>query len=702
MGNKKQFAGCVAMMLVVSAIAYAQGTEFTYQGKLMDGGNVANGSYDMQFKLYDTVNTGTGTQQGSTLTMANIAVSSGIFSVQLDFGACATCFDGNARYLEIAVKKTSDSSYTTLSPRQPVTSTPYAIRSMNATMADGLSVACINCVTSGQIQSVSGSAVTGTIPVASVPDLGASYIKNTTSQQATSNFNISGTGTAVTFNATTQYNISGNRVLSVPGTNNLFAGSGSGQSNTSGAGNAFVGAGAGQANTVGANNAFFGFNAGRNNVGDIFGNGSDNSIFGSQAGQSNTGGQNSFFGRAAGLANQIGSFNSFFGSGAGQGSTGNFNSFFGASAGVNNTADGNSFFGVSAGLANTTGTGNSFFGYHAGMSNNTEANNTFIGAGARNPDATKPVNDLTALGANALASGCLTFAGFTGEAVALGSGANANCLSTAVGKGATASGIASIAVGDGAIASGLGSIAIGTGVSVSSNNTIVIGPSHGSTVIVPGAMNIGSGVETVGTAVLVVNGGLVFNTSGFLGVGTLSPAQQLDVNGQARIESIPPGPSAAAVCFNSAGDLLQCGGSSLRWKRNIHPFTSGLGILLRLRPISFNWKESGLPDIGLGAEEVAQVAPSFTFTNSKGEIAGVKYERLNILLINAIKEQQQQIEQAQASAQQQQTQINQQQAQINQQQTQIKRQQKEIDALKKLLCLDHPDTEICKTQTKPR
>ena len=251
--NKKLFAGCVAMMLVVSAIAYAQGTVFTYQGKLMDGGNVANGNYDMQFNLYDTVNTGTGTQQGSTLTMANVAVSSGIFSVQLDLGACATCFDGNARYLEIAVKKTSDSGYTTLSPRQLVTSTPYAIRSMNATMADGLSVACINCVTNSQIQSVSVSAVTGSIPVASVPDLGASYIKNTTSQQATSNFNISGTGTAATFNATTQYNISGNRVLSVPGTNNLFAGSGAGQSNTSGASNAFVGAGAGQANTIGAN-----------------------------------------------------------------------------------------------------------------------------------------------------------------------------------------------------------------------------------------------------------------------------------------------------------------------------------------------------------------------------------------------------------------------------------------------------------------
>lgn len=48
--------------------------------------------------------------------------------------------------------------------------------------------------------------------------------------------------------------------------------------------------------------------------------------------------------------------------------------------------------------------------------------------------------------------------------------------------------------------------------------------------------------------------------------------------------------------------------------------------------------------IDLGAEDVAQVAPSFVFTNCKGEVEGVKYERLNLLLINAVKEQQAQIE----------------------------------------------------------
>src|SRR5262249_24068238 len=152
--------------------------------------------YDFQFRLFDTPTVGTGTQQGSTLTVTNVDVINGLFSVQLDFVTCPSCFNGANRYLEISVKQIANSTYTTLSPRQQITSTPYALKSANATAADGLSVACVNCITSSQIASVNGSAVIGTIPVASVPAGNSNYIQNGTSQQASSNFNISGTGTA--------------------------------------------------------------------------------------------------------------------------------------------------------------------------------------------------------------------------------------------------------------------------------------------------------------------------------------------------------------------------------------------------------------------------------------------------------------------------------------------------------------------------
>src|ERR1044072_10061819 len=191
----------VALWLTfLSASALAQTTSFTYQGKLTNNtGTALSGQYDFQFKLFDTDGTGLpGTQQGTTQTATNLTVTAGLFTVQLDFGMCSTCFNGAARFLEIAVKPNGGGSFTTLVPRQPITSTPYAMMSKNpatAATADGLSVACVSCVTSSQIQSVSGSAVSGTIPVGSVPAGSASYIQNTTSPQATSNFNISGNGT---------------------------------------------------------------------------------------------------------------------------------------------------------------------------------------------------------------------------------------------------------------------------------------------------------------------------------------------------------------------------------------------------------------------------------------------------------------------------------------------------------------------------
>lgn len=183
----------VAVIMLAPA-AFAQTSQFTYQGNLRDSGGPANGSHDFQFGLFDMATVGAGTQHGPTLTRANVSVSSGSVSVQLDFSPCASCFNGADRFLEIRVKRTSDSTYTTLSPRQQINSAPYALKSVNAATADGLSVACVNCVTSSQIASVNGSAVTGTIPVASVPAGSASYIQNTTSQQASSNFNISGNG----------------------------------------------------------------------------------------------------------------------------------------------------------------------------------------------------------------------------------------------------------------------------------------------------------------------------------------------------------------------------------------------------------------------------------------------------------------------------------------------------------------------------
>jgi hypothetical protein len=99
----------------------AQGTAFTYQGRLNNGANPANGSYDLTFTLFGT-NSG-GNAFGS-LTNSPTAVTNGLFTVTLDFG---NQFPGADRWLEIGLRTNGGGAFTTLTPRQQLTPTPYAI-----------------------------------------------------------------------------------------------------------------------------------------------------------------------------------------------------------------------------------------------------------------------------------------------------------------------------------------------------------------------------------------------------------------------------------------------------------------------------------------------------------------------------------------------------------------------------------------------
>src|SRR5438132_14021379 len=133
MRSKLFRANFFAMFTVVLAILFspssvvAQASSFTYQGRLTDGGTAANGNYDLQFALFDSLSGGT--QIGSTQTLNTVAVSNGVFTVTLDFGA--NSFTGANRFLEISARLSGAGSFTLMTPRQ-VTSTPYAIRSANA------------------------------------------------------------------------------------------------------------------------------------------------------------------------------------------------------------------------------------------------------------------------------------------------------------------------------------------------------------------------------------------------------------------------------------------------------------------------------------------------------------------------------------------------------------------------------------------
>lgn len=117
--------GLVVSLATVGKTA-PMGTAWTYQGRLMDENNPGDGLYDFQFKLFD--DPCTGTQLGSTIEVNDLDIIDKYFTAELDFGS--SVFNGDARWLEIDVRPGESidvSDYVTLSPRQEVTPTPYAL-----------------------------------------------------------------------------------------------------------------------------------------------------------------------------------------------------------------------------------------------------------------------------------------------------------------------------------------------------------------------------------------------------------------------------------------------------------------------------------------------------------------------------------------------------------------------------------------------
>ena len=113
--------------------------------------------------------------------------------------------------------------------------------------------------------------------------------------------------------------------------------------------------------------------------------------------------------------------------------------------------------------------------------------------------------------------------------------------------------------------------------------------------------------------------------------------------------------SSQEVCIDADNMLIRCTSpSSRRFKTDVQTLSAGLEVVRRLRPVTFRWKSDGVPDLGLIAEEVAAVEPLLAIHDEQGVIDGVKYRQLNMVLINAIKEQQQQIELQQTQLKQQQ------------------------------------------------
>ena len=114
---------CLFALLCMSEIVSAQGTAFTYQGRLNDAVNPANGQYDLTFALFDASTNGNAI--GAALTNAAVPVANGLFTTNLDFGPV---FTGTNYWLSVGVRTNgSTTAFTVLWPRQPLLPVPYAI-----------------------------------------------------------------------------------------------------------------------------------------------------------------------------------------------------------------------------------------------------------------------------------------------------------------------------------------------------------------------------------------------------------------------------------------------------------------------------------------------------------------------------------------------------------------------------------------------
>lgn len=122
--------------------------------------------------------------------------------------------------------------------------------------------------------------------------------------------------------------------------------------------------------------------------------------------------------------------------------------------------------------------------------------------------------------------------------------------------------------------------------------------------------------------------------NGNVGIGTNNPTTKLYVNGDITANSI-------------------AGTSDIRFKTNIRPVQNALFKVKALKGVYFNWNQKDFPEkefgsqdeLGFIAQEVEKIVPEIVSKDkSKEEYRSVKYDKLVALLVEAIKEQQKEID----------------------------------------------------------
>jgi hypothetical protein len=150
-----------------------------------------------------------------------------------------------------------------------------------------------------------------------------------------------------------------------------------------------------------------------------------------------------------------------------------------------------------------------------------------------------------------------------------------------------------------------------------------------------GRLSFGTSTTSYATgATPVLTPRLFITSQGNVGVGTATPSVHLQVAGDIIANSI-------------------AGSSDVRFKQNIFPIQNALQKVMQLQGVTFDWKKSEFPNrtfsdqktIGFIAQDVEKVLPEVVQTEKTTEgYKAVQYDKVVALLVEAIKEQQKEID----------------------------------------------------------
>jgi hypothetical protein len=298
---------------------------------------------------------------------------------------------------------------------------------------------------------------------------------------------------------------------------------------------------------------------------------------------------------------------------------------------------------------NNSGFGNTAVGVNALVSNTAGVQNTAVGQGALASNTSGVEN--TAIGLQALATNA------TGDGNTV-SGWHALFLNE-TGNGNTAIGVETL----GSNVTGGGNTAIGL-LALSSNETGFYNTAVGYRALLfntTGSANTAIGQDaglSIGTGsnnVDIANPG-VFGESNTIRIGSNHTRTFI-----AGIHGVNEGGTGIAAAYiNSAGRLGTTPPPSSRWYKNdIKPMDKASEAILGLKPVTFHYKSdnTGTPQFGLIAEEVAKVNPDLVVRDEIGEIYTVRYDAVNAMLLNEFLKEHRKMEEQGAIIAQQQKQI---------------------------------------------